>query len=255
MFNNCTIWNFRIKEQEDILIKNKGDVKAPHPIDDDITNDRGKEMEEKAEFFRNILNSPDNAGELTDARRRMDGTISENSDIHETRQVSDADRKKSLETMLNAAKPVAMKNIESEITVEESFMERTEPGIEGKERANAQEGQPNKKDSEENAVAEHELLDELEEIEEEFERRLREKEMESMEPFKAENDRTRTLQFEEGQSNDIDVRKGIEVRKQLLSLYSNLISCYIHIFLSTSFICYPLFVFFRIPLSLECILR
>ena len=215
-----------------------------------------KEIEKKAEFFRNILNSPDNAGELTDARRRMDGTISENSDIHETRQVSDADRKKSLETMLNAAKPVAMKNIESEITVEESFMERTEPGIEEKERANAQEGQPNKKDSEENAVAEHELLDELEEIEEEFERKLREKEMESMEPFKAENDRTRNLQFEEDQSNDIDVRKGIEVRKQLLSLYSNLISCYVHIFLSKSFIWYPIFVFFRFPLPLlECTLN
>ena len=40
------IWDFRIKEQEDLLKKNKGEVKVSHPIDDDISNDRRKEMEE-----------------------------------------------------------------------------------------------------------------------------------------------------------------------------------------------------------------
>merc|ERR1712141_547586 len=147
--------------------------------------------------------------ELKNDKSKMDGITAENTDVHHARQVSDADRKKSLETMLSPVKPVAVDNIGSEIAVQQVFMERTEPMIEDKERDDGQEMQPNIKGSEKNALAERELPDELEEIEEEFERKLREKEMESREPSKS-GDESRTLYFEEGQGNNMEVPKEIE---------------------------------------------
>ena len=150
------------------------------------------EKDEKAAFLRNIVDKKEEKKKIKEIGDEKG---------NEKRKISDAERKKSLEAMLSPIQPVTVQNIESEI------MQKEEP--------DRQEMQPNLQvvAGPENVVSvEPHSFDELEEIEEEFERKLKEKEMESIRSSNFEDEGSKNRPSEGKPEAKIRIKKGAEVR-------------------------------------------
>ena len=158
------------------------------------------EINKKAEFFRNIVNSRNNAREITNDVWSLDEVAKDTTNLQQKKQTSDAERKKSLEAMLSPVESVAMQYMEPESVVTPVFVEKVESGIGRKEISDVHREQPNA-NFENAALVERESFDELNEIEEEFERRLKEKEMESRKSPNRDAEGIRGVGMEQGLSH------------------------------------------------------
>ena len=185
-------------------------------LDGEVTDSKIENMQKKevdgAELLQSVVNDMENRGGAN-GRERI---VPEHVDLYQKRKKSDDDNRKSSEVVLTHIEPSTIQTLESENYVTPVSMESIESEVNVKKKPALNQKQPRvhiENGAEHGDVSEHKVFDELEEIEEEFERKLKEKEIESGKPLQFDKDGIRNPFREEVLSDEMDIQKEIKVRK------------------------------------------